>query len=315
MVLRRPKKPGEDDYLFLYGQPGPRVPAARAMVVKADDLAIVVYYPRYVYRAPLVVFSHGTLGDPQMYRSLLNHWVSHGFVVAAPIHDDSIFQRGLLARRANPDSVGVWEIDKVLADSQAWIERARSCVRPLDIADRLAETIQIRLDTDRPIIVGHEFGAFVVGLQLGASPVTAEGNQLAVADSRWFAGCMLSGQGAGFMGLTDESWKDIRRPLMVVQGGKEKDFSGQAPAQKIDPYWKSQAGNKHLGWFASGDRLMYTGSRIGLEEEVSRDYENLCGLTTAFLDAYANYKDETFKLLVSDWMYRASLRTVETSYR
>lgn len=315
MVLRRPKRPGEDDYLYLYGQLGPRVPATNAMMVRSNDLNIVVHYPRYTYRAPLVVFSHGALGDPQVYRSILDHWVSHGFVVAAPVHDDSIFQRGLLARRAGAGDAGVWEIDKLLNDSQAWIDRARACVRPLDIYDRLSETIQIKIDIDRPIIIGHELGAFVAGLELGTIATSSEGNRIAIADPRWFAGCLLSPQGAGFMGLDDKSWEGVTRPLLVIQGGEERDFTNQTPAQKIDPFWKSPVGNKHLGWFPTGDRQMFTDSHIGIGDKTPEDFENLCGLTTAFLDAYANYKDDVFQMLAGDWLYRASLRKVETNYR
>jgi predicted dienelactone hydrolase len=39
---------------------------------------------------PLVVFSHGHDAQPRNYRSAIAHLASHGFVVAAPMHNDCV---------------------------------------------------------------------------------------------------------------------------------------------------------------------------------------------------------------------------------
>ena len=315
MILRRPKRPGEDENLFYFGQPGRVVPSSQATVVRIEDLQIVVHKPLYTYKAPLMVFSHGALGDPLLYRSLINHWVSHGFVVAAPVHDDSIFQNGLLARRAVVDAAAVWEFDRLLNDKEAWIARARACIRPLDVVERLADTISINLDIERPIIIGHEFGAFVASLLMGTKVMTSDEQVLHIPDDRWFAAGLLSAQGAGFMGLFEDSWAEVSRPLLVVQGANERDFSGQDPARKIDPFWRSAPGNKHLAWFPNGDRMMFSGSLVSAAAQRQVDFENMLAVTTMFLEAYGNYRSDIFDLIASDWMQRVTSRAVEVSYR
>lgn len=315
MVLRRSPAPGEDPNFFRFGQPGKLLPTNEPLVVQYDGVRVMVHYPLYTRKARLVVFSHGALADPQIYRLLIDHWVSHGFVVAAPIHDDSVFERGLLARRTGAEGTAVWEIDRVLNDSAAWDARCEACRAPLNTPERLGNTIDMEINVERPIIIGHEFGAYVAQLLLGAVVTIADGTRRNFYDSRWFAGCLMSPQGTGIMGLDEDSWSKITKPLMIVQGELESDFTGQTPVQKIEPYNRAVAGNKHLVWFPTGDRLLYSGPRAGVSASSTETFENLRAITAAFIDAYANYNADTFNLLVSDWAERATLGGVVTRYR
>ena len=315
MILRRVPRPGEDPDFFLFGQPGDHVPTGEPVIIDYSGIRVVVHYPLYTRNARLVVFSHGALADPQVYRRIIDHWVSHGFMVAAPIHDDSVFERGLLARRTAVSGEAVWEVDKVLNDSAAWDARCEACRLPLDAPERLGNTVDMRIDTERPIIIGHEFGAYVAQLLLGANVTVSNGKRQSFYDSRWYAGCLLSPQGAGIMGLDDNSWEAISKPMMIVQGELETDFTGQEPIRKIDPFQKSVAGNKHLMWFPKGDRLLYSGPRAGVNEEGAMRFENLKAVTTAFIDAYANYDADTFKLLVGGWAQISTRDDVLSRYR
>lgn len=315
MILRRSPLPDEDKDFFRFGQSGGNIPTGQPLIVQYSGVRVMVHYPLYTRKARLVVFSHGALADPQIYRRLIDQWVSHGFIVAAPIHDDSIFERGLLARRTGVGGTAVWEIDRVLNDSSAWDARCEACRAPLDAPERLGNTIDMEINVERPIIIGHEFGAYVAQLLLGASVTVDDGSRRNFADSRWYAGCLMSPQGVGIMGLDDTSWANVARPMMVVQGELETDFTGQEPNRKIDPFRLSVAGNKHLAWFPKGDRLLYSGPRAGLSAETSVAFENLRAITTAFVDAYANYNAKTFDLLVGDWAERATLGEVVTRYR
>lgn len=315
MILRRPPEPGEDPEFVRYGQQGDFIPNGKPLIVSYDSLRVVVHYPRYTRKARLVVFSHGALADPQVYRLLIDHWVSHGFVVAAPIHDDSVFERGLLARRTSVTGSTTWEIDKVLNDSAAWDARCEACRSPLDQPERLGNTVDMEIDTERPIIIGHEFGAFVAQLLLGTVVEVENGVRRNFEDGRWFAGCMLSPQGPGIMGLAEDSWSRVTRPLMVVQGALETDFTLQSPEHKVSPFELSPAGNKHLVWFKSGDRLLYSGPRAGTSGKSGQRFEYLRAVTAAWLDAYGNYNAETFGRIAADWVDRATLGEVTTRYR
>ncbi|RKS08189.1 hypothetical protein DFP74_3883 [Nocardiopsis sp. Huas11] len=64
-----------------YGDPGPYATAVEVGAVTT------LYYPRDIAdsdrRHPVIVWGNGTFAFPVVYRDLLLHWASHGFVVAA----------------------------------------------------------------------------------------------------------------------------------------------------------------------------------------------------------------------------------------
>ncbi|QNP67930.1 acetylxylan esterase (plasmid) [Streptomyces genisteinicus] len=92
-----------------YGAPGPYATAVEVGAVTT------LYYPRDIAssdrRHPVIVWGNGTFAFPVVYRDLLLHWASHGFVVAAantPQSNPGISMRAgidLLSRRdADPGS-------------------------------------------------------------------------------------------------------------------------------------------------------------------------------------------------------------------
>ncbi|MFE3148762.1 alpha/beta hydrolase family protein [Streptomyces sp. NPDC059218] len=64
-----------------YGAPGPYATAVEVGAVTT------LYYPRDIAtsdrRHPVIVWGNGTFAFPVVYRELLLHWASHGFIVAA----------------------------------------------------------------------------------------------------------------------------------------------------------------------------------------------------------------------------------------
>lgn len=316
LILRRPPRDNEDRKWHALSQNGPYNPDPVPVVVPFGDAKVTIHKPLGPKKARLVVFSHSTLGDPRVYRHLLQHWASHGFVVVAPAHDDSVFEQGLLTRRASPVGSAIWEVDRVLNDALAWDSRAEACRIPLEHPDIVSKAIGIELDIERPIIMGHEFGAYVAQIMMGATVLDAQGKALRFADPRWYAAGLMAPQGAGIMGLTDESWSQVTRPLMVFQGAQESDFLGQTPQQKIDPFQKSVAGNKHLAWFPTGARNIYTAPRSGSQRQQDLTmFEDAKAISTAFIIAYANYDEEMFAKLGSDWPDRATAGRVVSRYR
>lgn len=316
LILRRPPRDNEDPRWHALSQNGPFNPDPVPVIVPFGLSKLTIHKPLGPKKARLVVFSHSTLGDPRVYRHLLQHWASHGFVVVAPAHDDSVFERGLLTRRASPIGSATWEVDRVLNDALAWDARAEACRIPLEHPDLVSKAINVELDIERPIIMGHEFGAYVAQVMLGATVVDPQGKELRFVDPRWYAAGLMAPQGAGIMGLTDESWKQVTRPLMVFQGALETDFLGQTPQQKIDSFQKSAPGNKHLAWFPEGARNIYTAPRSGnqRQQDISM-FEDAKAASTAFLIAYANYDEEMFARLGSDWPERATAGRVVSRYR
>lgn len=317
IILRRPMRPEEDDRWYALGQKGPYHPDPTPAVLPLGQGRLVVHKPMGPKTGRLLVFSHGALNDPLVYQPLIQHWTSHGFVVAAPKHDDSILERGLLTRRASGVGSSVWEIDRVLNDANAWDARVEACKISLEHPDLLSKAVSMEVLVDRPIIVGHEFGAFVAQLLLGATATNDEGRVLSFADPRWYAGCFLSCQGSGIMGLTPGSWQAVEKPFLLVQPGQETDFTGQGAAAKVEAFQRAKPGHKYLAWSELARRNLFIGPRAGVVDG-RRDqalFEDMKAMTTAFLLTYAAQDESLFRALNSDWPDRASLGRLQTRRR
>ncbi|MFE4695290.1 alpha/beta hydrolase family protein [Streptomyces sp. NPDC056749] len=99
-----------------FGAPGPYATAVEVGVVTT------LYYPRDIAdsdrRHPVIVWGNGTNGIPLVYRELLLHWASQGFIVAAantPQSNLGISMRAgidmLTRRNADPDSIFLGHVD------------------------------------------------------------------------------------------------------------------------------------------------------------------------------------------------------------
>ncbi|GAA4234168.1 pimeloyl-ACP methyl ester carboxylesterase [Streptosporangium album] len=93
-----------------WGAPGPYATAVDVGAVTT------LYYPRDIAqsprRHPVIIWGNGTFAFPVVYRDLLLHWASHGFIVAAANTPQSNLGISMLAgidllasRNANPGSV------------------------------------------------------------------------------------------------------------------------------------------------------------------------------------------------------------------
>jgi len=315
LVMRRPPDAGEDMQWYGLGQNGPYNPNVEPILVPFKNARLMVHAPRGVKSGRLVVFSHGALNDPTVYRPVLQHWASHGFVVVAPIHDDSTFQSGLLTRQAGVRGDVTWEVSRVLNDALAWDSRCESCRLALEHSDLISKTVGFEVNIERPIIAGHEFGAYVVQLLMGAKVDVDFDRPLKFSDSRWYAGLMVSPQGAGIMGLTEHSWDAITQPFMVIEPGLDSDFTGQTQQQRLDPFWRSPPNYKHLALFPDARRNLPIGPRAGGGEKDLAQFENFKSISTAFLRAYADRDEDIFSKLLTDWPERATLGRVKTAYR
>ncbi len=315
LVLRRTPAPGEDADWYAMGQNGPWNPARQPTVMPFGIARTIVHHPVGPKSGRLVVFSHAALADPQVYRPLLQHLASHGFVVAAPIHDDSAFVNGGALARQVTIQGATWDVDRVMNEIIAWENRVEACRTQIENVDMISSAIGMTVDASRPVIVGHEFGAYVAGLVLG-TVVSDYGERITkFKDDRWFAGAMMSAQGKGIMGLSENSWNGVTKPLMVVQAAEEVDSTQQTPQQKVDPFLLSAPRNKHLSWFTQGDRSMYASASSATTDSHRVIAEDLRATLTSFLKAYGDYDAKVFDMITGDWPERATLGRVLASYR
>ncbi len=101
---------------------------------------------------PVIVFSHGFHLSPAAYAVLTEHYASHGFVVVAPEHRETL----------DPTFQGLWK---------GLIDRPRSVTRTLDFAEGLTApggTLAGLLDMSRVAVVGHSYGGYTALAAAGA---------------------------------------------------------------------------------------------------------------------------------------------------
>lgn len=314
-VVLRPPAAGVDPRYVQYSQDGPRIGGENAKVIPIPDLGFkaAVHTPR-APEGRLVVFSHGALADPQVYRPLLAHWASHGFVVVAPIHDDSVIERGLLARRDDPRTGTSWEIKRLLGDVGAWQQRAIMCSDILNATETISRLIGCRILADRAVIAGHDYGAYCAQLMVGMTADSDDGG-LVMPDARYLSAIALSPQGAGVMGLTEKSWAKIERPMLSAIAGLEVDANKQDFAAKQDSFKYGKGNYRHLALEPGASAQWFSGQKARVSSQESAMFDDLKAVTTAFLFAYANRDEQAFKDLYGDWFTIATSRRMELASR
>src|SRR5437763_248790 len=94
------------------------------------DLRVRFLIPKSGGPFPVIVFSHGAGGSGQNYFPLTGFWVTHGYVVIQPTHNDSIALRRETGERipSGPREL----IDEYRFNSDDWGNRARDISLVID---------------------------------------------------------------------------------------------------------------------------------------------------------------------------------------
>lgn len=312
-LIIRPEIYGVDPRYAAYASAGPYLHPSTPITVRTKASDVVVFQPSNLPKARYAVFSHGALADPLTYRDLIWQWVSHGFVVAAPLHADAVIESGPTLRKTRAGTFSEWPISALLEDPAAWRERVAACACCLDDVDLIAAATGIEILTDRTVIAGHGYGAYVAQLLLGATVVTAEGKRLDFADRRFFSGIAMSPQGPGVMGFDAASWKQLASPLLYLIAENDLDFTGQPAAEKAKAYLLAKPGYKHIGLLKHGSANTFTGAQASDRE--TKLFEVVLAMTTAFLEAYAYYDPAAFGDMTTEFFERMSLGMVDEGKR
>jgi hypothetical protein len=308
-AIIRPQLPGVTDRMKEFALDGPFVYPTSPMVFNGSESRFFFYIPRGLKQARLVIFSHGALADPLSYSNLLFHWASHGFVVAAPLHDDAILESGPTLRMRTTNLVSNWNVSAILEDPENWKERVDRCVECLEIATEIATTEGFELLLDRTIIAGHGYGAYITKLLMGAEVNAANGNRLSFRDDRFFAGVCLSPQGPGIMGLDDQSLSKITSPMLFMISEGDADFSGQNWEARSKSFTSSAAGYKHLGIVRNGGTNLFNRGVIGSDTTMT-GFLAAKAMSVCFLKAYADYDTSAFANMGEDFFERNSRNTL-----
>jgi dienelactone hydrolase len=244
-----------------------------------------ITFPKSGGPFPVIVFSHGLYGSKDNYLLLTEFWASHGYVVIQVNHADSL---KLGTRVGDPKAL------------QAWNERPGDIsfiIDSLNSFDKDQEKLEGKIDGEKIGVGGHSFGANTTQLVAGAKAFRGR-KTISFAEPRLDAALLMSGQGPGEM-LTEDSWKDLKKPMMVMSGSADGPTRTGQPAEwRKKPYELSPSGDKYLIWIKELDhgfgditganRLPYNADHIAYTQAT----------TLAFWDYYLKKKDLAKSFLI-----------------
>jgi dienelactone hydrolase len=286
--------------------------------VRGKDLEVRIRYPDAPGPFPIIVWSHGALGSKDGYAVLTDHWASHGYVVIQPTHADSRQLGGTLRDM------------RVLRGWQARPGDISFVLDSLAVLPEHAPALAGKLDASRVGVGGHSFGAHTAQLIGGVVAVTRAGER-SFADERVAAVMVLSGQGPGEM-LTERSWRNVTRPMLVMSGSRDATRTGAPPEWRRKPYELSPPGDKHLVWVEGLDHgyggisgagglrargLRARGLRArGLQNARNDDHVRYTQIVTlTYWDAYLERSDEARAYLMSRELVSLSRGAVELQHK
>lgn len=291
---------------------------------------------------PLLVFSHGAGGSRDAFPGLQDLLASHGYVCIAATHSDSI----ALARRAGgKDGPGVRELTttegrRKLRNSVKLSERVGDCTLILDQLTAISTLVEkaggsaFAIDPRQIAIAGHSAGAFTTqlcaGVKIRGAAVGKLGQGMAsIADDRFKAAVVISGQGTASPTLSETSWEAVKVPMLVFSGsldGSPEGMGNETPASRRHPFEKSRGKANggpaaYLMYIEGATHSAYSGKNAArlLGEKPATDATLVENATTAavltFLDAHIRKDAKALATLESDALSRTIPGKVEYQHK
>lgn len=209
------------------------------------DLSVRATFPKAGGPYPVIVLSHGMYGSEDVLGPLAKFWAERGYVVLQPTHDDSL-------RYADAET---WReaLRGSLDHIESWNQRPKDVSLILDSLDALTRKVRElkgRMDPKRIGMGGHSFGAWTTQVVAG---MRIRGMGTSLADPRPQAFLVISPSGIGG-GITKESFKSMRGPMLMVSGDKDRGrFEGDPAEHRKQAFEYGPTGDRWLLWIQGAD--------------------------------------------------------------
>jgi len=285
--------------------------------VRNKDLPLRVTYPIAGGKFPVIVFSHGAGGSGDGYLGLTQHWAANGYICLQPTHEDSV----QLRRQAGERITSIWDVLEDADQPERWTSRIKDIeliLDSLDQIDRQVPEIKGRMDRAHIGVGGHSLGALTAALVGGATiqMPNLKGLQ-SFKDDRARAILLLSPQGPFANGFTNDSWKEMRSPTMVMTGSRDRGSAGQDADWRTAAFKFSPAGDKYLLFIHDASHMSFSGRlaegkglfgrpapKSDIDEGAIFDWVKTASL--AFWDCYLKNDKEAQDFLKSDSLAKDS---------
>jgi len=257
-----------------------------------------IYYPVAPGSYPVIIFSHGFGGDLGAFENTSRYWAARGYVVVHPTHIDSVRhpdpaadpqQHALIVRfltelvQGHVDPATQTAFVPILNDPRYVDSRVADVeflLKALADPHQIDPQIVAREDLTRLGMGGHSFGAYTTQALAGEKLSFPGLGAVDRSDGRFRAFMPISGQGAGRMGLADDSFSAMTRPMMSITGTKDFGAGDETPRWRLEPFEHSPPGNKYALTVPDFSHLQFdppTGTEPG---------DDLKAFELAFWDAY-----------------------------
>ena len=266
---------------------------------RGKDLPIRVRAPEPTAEAPgpfpLVVFSHGMGGSSSAFGLLSEHLAAHGYVVIHPTHADSVRLGTRTEQRQR--ALQLLRDPRGATQSVDLVGRVGDVKFVLDALDEIEAELERPglIDRERIGMAGHSAGAMTTQV-LGGMRFGRRGRAIGgvLAEPRFDAFAVISGQGTTRGTLTEDSWKSVDRPWLVVAGSEDVSAaSNETPESRRHPFDHAPAdGTKYLMFMEGATHSSYQGKGPGaaLDGKLPDNPEWIVETTNtgvlAFFDAY-----------------------------
>ncbi|MAJ60303.1 MAG: hypothetical protein CBC48_10000 [bacterium TMED88] len=245
-------------------------------------------------KCPVIIFSHGLGGRPRRLLGWAQEWARRGFLCLLPHHRDGVgsgLERGAPGQgEFLPDLSDRTAIREALASDGSVFESRIIDMR--DLMDALEDGVGVHcgwgaVECESMGLAGHSIGAYAAQVLAGARVHWGKESGLAShRDERVSAVLLISPQGAGRLGLREDSWSDFRCPMMCVSGARDRGAEGEGSDWRRQPFEAAASPFRYQVTVPGADHFAILGRHTGEGPAHSGQGPPLHAITGLFWQAH-----------------------------